>query len=414
MRPAWHNLSRLALASLLLAVAAAPLRACPFCPNLSLTFAEQIDKSAAVVLARLVDKPPLPEEYKDTSGDAIGEALQRARSTLVITRVIKGQKLVGQAKEIRLLYLGSAAKGELMIVFGIEADGFVWQGALPLGAAGEKYLDAVLKLPAGGPERLAFFLPRLRDENEAIANDAFAEFARTPYEQVIQLKDHLDRDELWRQTRDEKTTTTLRRLLVTLLGTCGTSEDAQGLRELILSGDEEKMRGLDALIGNYLVLVGESGLRDIEQSFLAGDKIAGREVPYEQTYAAIQAIRFIGQETKRIDRARLAASLRLLLDRPLLADLVIADLARWEDWSAVEPLARLFRISDGENSFVRPNVIRYLQACPTPEGKRQLEALSKLDPQAVAQASLAFPLGGPRPATTSADRKKRKADKDRK
>ncbi|GIS58489.1 MAG: hypothetical protein CM1200mP2_07140 [Planctomycetaceae bacterium] len=104
-------------------------------------------------------------------------------------------------------------------------------------------------------------------------------------------------------------------------------------------------------MSGYLLLVGEKGLPLIEQlklknQFLvdANGKVLtdkkGRKklVPFSETYAAMQALRFMWSYADgRIAKPRLGQSMRILLDRPKLADLVIADLARWKDWSIREP-----------------------------------------------------------------------------
>jgi hypothetical protein len=87
----------------------------------------------------------------------------------------------------------------------------------------------------------------------------------------------------------------------------------------------------------------------------------------------------------------LLAGLRTMLDRPQLADLVIPDLARWEDWSAMNRLVDLFKNADEESSWVRVPVVKYLQACPLPEAKTRLAELAKLDPEVVKRANTFFP-----------------------
>ena len=81
-----------------------------------------------------------------------------------------------------------------------------------------------------------------------------------------------------------------------------------------------------------------------------------------------------------------------MLDRPELADLVIPDLARWEDWSVMEQLVKLFKTADEKTSWVRVPVINYLRACPLPEAKQHLTSLEKIDPDAVRRASTFFPV----------------------
>jgi hypothetical protein len=91
-----------------------------------------------------------------------------------------------------------------------------------------------------------------------------------------------------------------------------------------------------------------------------------------------------------------------MLDRPELADLVIPDLARWQDWSAMDRLVKLFKDADQNSSWVRVPVINYLRACPLPEAKQHIEELAKIDPDAVKRASSFFPFPVANPANPAA------------
>jgi hypothetical protein len=83
-----------------------------------------------------------------------------------------------------------------------------------------------------------------------------------------------------------------------------------------------------------------------------------------------------------------------MLDRPQLADLVIPDLARWEDWTQAERLFELFKNADDKSSWVRVPVINYLRACPEPKARSYIEQLERIDPEAVKRANTFFPVGG--------------------
>src|SRR5690606_30755075 len=82
-----------------------------------------------------------------------------------------------------------------------------------------------------------------------------------------------------------------------------------------------------------------------------------------------------------------------MLDRPELADLVIPDLARWEDWEVMPRLVQLFKEADEKSSWVRVPVINYLRACPLPEAQQYIAELEKVDPDAVRRANTFFPFG---------------------
>jgi hypothetical protein len=130
-------------------------------------------------------------------------------------------------------------------------------------------------------------------------------------------------------------------------------------------------------MSGYLLLTREQGLDVIDSTKLASkhqldaqgkpilDK-AGKplSVPFSETYAAMQALRFMWQYGEgRISEDRLRQSMRTLLDRPELADLVIADLARWKDWTVQEKLMDLYGKEGYDIPSIKRAVVRYLIAC---------------------------------------------------
>jgi hypothetical protein len=178
-----------------------------------------------------------------------------------------------------------------------------------------------------------------------------------------------------------------------MLGVCGSKDDLPMLEEFIKSDDRDMKTALDATIACYLILAGPDGLSLVEERFLKNP-----DAEYTDTYAAIMALRFHGQETTVIPKERLAKSLEYMLDRPQLADLVIPDLARWEDWGVMDRLVTLFKEANEETSWVRVPVINFLKVCPDPRAKEHLDELAKIDPDAVKRATSAFPFAGSVPA----------------
>jgi hypothetical protein len=88
-----------------------------------------------------------------------------------------------------------------------------------------------------------------------------------------------------------------------------------------------------------------------------------------------------------------------------LADLVIPDLARWQDWESMDELVKLFKTADEKSSWVRVPVINFLRACPLPEAKDHLVELEKIDPAAAKRANMFFPVpntGGTAPTDNKA------------
>jgi hypothetical protein len=138
------------------------------------------------------------------------------------------------------------------------------------------------------------------------------------------------------------------------------------------------------LIACYVTLRGPDGLDLIDELFL---NRRGREIPFTETYAAVMALRFLGEESQSVPRDRVLASLRLLLAEPKLADLVIADLARWQDWSVIDRLVELFEKAEADNIFVREPIVNYLRVCPLPEAAAAIARLENIDPEAVRRAA---------------------------
>lgn len=116
-----------------------------------------------------------------------------------------------------------------------------------------------------------------------------------------------------------------------------------------------------------------------------------KEAEYSHTYSAIMALRFHASETEVISRDGILSGLRSILEREDLADLVIPDLARMEDWDSLPRLVELFRAAKPGESWARVPIINYVRACPLPEADTALETLREIDPAAVKRASTFFP-----------------------
>ena len=369
-----------------LAFGPAAALACPFCSGVSKTLSEEIASSDAVVLARLAPKSESPSKK---SPAAEGE-----ESTFEITKVLKGADALGKTKQIKILYFGQQPQGTQFLVFGIDPKNWAWTTPTPLDERSAKYVTALIGLPEKGAERLAFFQEYLEDSSTVLANDAYDEFARAPYAEVKDLKPKMHHDKLLAWIQDTEVAASRRRLYLTMLGICGQGDDIPILEGMLKSSDRQYRNALDAMIACYVILKGPDGMPLVEELFLKN-----KEAEYPDTYAAIMALRFLGQESDVVSKERLLVGLRYMLDRPQLADLVIADLARWQDWTVMEKLVTLFKQADDESSWVRVPVVNYLRACPKPEAKQHLAELAKLDPDAVKRANSFFPLGAGAPAT---------------
>jgi hypothetical protein len=391
-----HYRSRLSI-PLLLAVAAiwSPVaRACPFCSAVSLTFAQEIAQSQAAVIARLVEPPPAAALSPLADGP-----LPKAK--FVVVEPLKGADLLADAgltgadaKQIETIMLEEKPVGSLFLLMGVEPPNLVWSSPIAVSDRAVVYIKKLAELPEKGADRLAFFQEYLEDADETLGRDAYDEFAVAPYADVRGLKDRMNPAQLLAWIENPKVQANRRRLYATMLGVCGSPADAERIAKILAGTDlpEEQAEirsGLDALIACYVTLRGPEGLDLVDRLFLdrTDDDGKARDVPFAETYAAVMALRFLGEESDIVPRPRVLQSLRILLAEPKLADLVIADLARWQDWSVIGTLVDLFKDAQADNIFVREPVVNYLKACPLPEAAAAVVELEKIDPEAVRRAA---------------------------
>jgi hypothetical protein len=383
-----------------------PLAACPFCSAVSLTFAQEIAQSQTAVIGRLVEQPPAGSLSPRAEGPL-------PKGKFAVVEVLKGADLVAEAGHtadgppIETILLENKPVGSLFLLLGIEPPKLIWSSPIPVSDRAVEYLRKLGPLPEKGPDRLAFFQQHLEDPDETLARDAYDEFAVAPYSDVRGLADRMDPSQLLAWIENPKVQANRRRLYATMLGACGTKADADRIGRILANTDpgpekNEVRSGLDALIACYVTLRGPEGLDLVDELFL--DR-RGRDVPFTETYAAVMALRFLGEESDSVPRDRVLRSLRLLLAEPKLADLVIADLARWQDWSVIDRLVELFEKAEADNIFVREPIVNYLRACPLPAAAAAITKLEKVDPEAVRRAATLAAFSGaigPKPAGTTA------------
>ena len=356
--------------------------ACPFCSAAQTTLSEDIKSNDVAVICKLVNRPA------EQPADAPPEA---SECTFEVLSAIKGGEHLKPAAEgkpttIKILYFGEQPLGTKFLAFGIDPTNLAWGTPTAMSDRAIDYVTKLPKLPDNGADRLAFFQVYFEDADSLLAADSYDEFAKAPYSELKDLKPRMPHDKLIAWIKDPNVSTSRRRLYLCMLSVCGTQADVAFLEELIKNDDRQIRTALDAMIGSYLSLRGPDGMPLVEDMFLKN-----KDAEYTDTYSAIMALRFIGQETDAISRDRLKEGMRHMLSRPTLADLIIPDLTRWQDWSVMDRLVQLFKDADEESSWVRLPVVNYLRACPLPEAKKHLEELAKIDPDVVKRAMNYYP-----------------------
>ena len=381
-----RSLAVASLASLMLLtnLSSAACLACPFCAAPSLTLSEQVAQSDAVVLVQWV------EAFK-------AEGKTPGSTSYEVVQVVKAPEgTANKASRITLDRFREGKKGDLFVLLGSKATTIEWGTPLEVSEASFQYMAQAPSPEQPTQKRLEYFMKFLEFPDELVANDAFGEFANAPYKDVVPLTNIMPRERLRKWVVSPETSVTRLGLYGMMLGLCGNEDDAKLMEKKILEPTEDFRLGIDGIMGGYLLLTKDKGLDLIDSTKLSKAK----KVPFSETYAAMQAVRFMWTYAEgRISKDRLRQSMRSLLDRPELADLVVADLSLWKDWSVQDKLLELYDHDDYNIPSIKRAIIRYYMASAKdmpkdatkpPEhvarAKSILDQLREKDPQLVKEA----------------------------
>ncbi len=361
---------------------------CPFCSAPSLTLAEQLAQSDAAVLVQWV-------EGTKPTGEKAGKTVYEIRQIL---RSPKSS--VKKGERVTLARFRAGKKGDLFMLMGTKGTIIEWGSPLEVSETSYNYIAQAPSPETAATKRLAYFLKFLEFPDQMISNDAYAEFANAPYKDITAASKSMPRDKIRKWITDKDTPATRVGLYGLMLGLCGNKDDAALMEAKINEKTEDFRLGIDGVISGYLLLTGEKGLDVIDQA-----KLKNKKIPFSETYASMQALRFMwtyGGE--KIGKERLRKSMRVLLDRPELADLVIADLARWKDWKVLDQMMELYGAEEYNIPSIKRAIVRYMLVCSkdTPSGdnvtlpkhvvaaRAHLETLRKKDAKTVREAERFF------------------------
>jgi hypothetical protein len=321
------------------------LEACPFCSAPSLTLSEQVAQSDVAVLVQWAGG----EQGNSESGEIGSTEYQ------ILEVVNPGESGIKKGASITLPRFRSGEQGNLFLLLGTQGTAVEWSSPLEVTETSYNYIRQAPSPEAAPSTRLSYFVQFLEYPDPLIANDAYAEFANAPYKDIVPLTGQLPRDKVRQWVADSQVAPTRLGLYGLMLGLCGQPEDIPLMEQKITERTDDFRLGIDGVMGGYLLLTGAEGLKLIDET-----KLMNRDVPFSETYAAMQALRFMWTYGERIEKDRLRQSMRILLDRPELADLVIADLARWEDWSVIDRLMTLYDAEEYGIPSIKRAIVRYM------------------------------------------------------
>ena len=374
---------RMSLLLLVVGLQAVVAQACPLCFTPGQSLSEKVQDTDIVLLAEFVEAIRKSPD-SDPSG-CVFRSLEVHKGDWKSPRIELPRYEFGKPGDLFLM-CGSIKKGK-------EADApasVEWSSPEAITELAFRYLQQAPSKETNGAVRLKFFLKFFDSTDSTINNDAHGEFAMAEYKDVVAVRDSFSSAKLRAWMSDPKKPDTRRGLYGMMLGLCGNADDAEFLNSFLKrSPNKEFSLGLDGMMAGYILLKGEAGLARIE-----GEFSKAKNDDSTILFSIQKVLNFFWTyEPDRFSKARLRASLRLLLDQPNFADQVIPDLSRWQDWSAQ---ARLIAMLDEPQwEHARGAIVRYLLASemtgakqsPIPEhalvAGKQLAVLRKTAPELI-------------------------------
>lgn len=363
------------------------VQACPFCTAVAPTLSQTRETAAIVALVEPLTAEPA----------AGGKAGVRR---FQVHRLLKGQ-LPGAAGVLTLAgQMGAPSKG-LVLAFASAASlphddrkdvpaADTWT-LVPVSELGYSYFAHAPDLRMESTDRLRYFARFLESSDPLVAEDAYLEFGHAPYDEVARVADQLPMDRLRLWVADPQVPERRKGFYGLALGLAADPRERQlnlAVLEKLIAAPPPSQRagadfrsGFDGLLGGYLMLAGRAGLENLTARFLADPRAAEGDLRH-----AVTALRFYHEYGREIPPAELSAALRLVLQRPQLADQAITDLARWGDWDVLGQVAALYDRPAAGTASLRRAVVGYLLACPRRDAAAALERLRAMDPQGVAEA----------------------------
>ena len=362
------------------------------------TLAESLDSASSVVLAqRLSPEHPADEDEDNESP----EETKTVTTTWRVLQVLKGSPSLAVGQQIVVNDRQRGRPGEQYVLMDYLVDdgkSYEWGNQHDITPASWNYLRRLPEPEIPPVQRLTYVLNFLEHSDSIIAADAYLEFENADFKHLEQLARQLSPDKIRPWLVNADSSQSRREVYGKLLGLCGDASDALWLEKAILNSNGEFRLGLQGVVSGYLLLRKDKGLDVLDKHVFEN-----RSAIFSETFAGMNALRFMWTYGgDRISPDRLRRSMRLLLERPDIADLALGDLARWKDWSVQDVVMTKYGTGEFSVPSYKRAVVRYLissiedvsnapgqspqgQSPPAhvSHGKELLETLRQKDPKVV-------------------------------
>ncbi len=358
-----------------LATLQAPVPACSLCEGKIArdTLGAEYER-AALVLYGKISNPRLNTEPTAVPGSG--------STDFHVEKVLKDTTGRGVAKDIvipRYLPVLDAKNPPQMLFFCDVAKGTIDPyHARTASPALLQYLQATL--PLRGKDRadaLVKYAQYLNNSDQAVADDAFLEFAKSNDQDVGRASKRLDPAFVRGLVHDPKMDADRLSVFAFLLGGCGNAQDARYLRSFLDPPNRAVERALDGILAGYIQLDPKEGWN------LAYKLVGDSKQQFGVRFAAVRTLRLYHGWQPKESRAPVLYALSLMVPDGDVADLAIEDLRQWQTWDLTKlVLAQADRKSHAA-PLTRRSIIRYALSCPLPEARQFIERLRQTDAETV-------------------------------
>jgi hypothetical protein len=246
-----------------------------------------------------------------------------------------------------------------------------------------KYFEGLLAIDARDRVKvLRYCFDHLDHKEQAVANDAYAEFIAATDPDIWKVARTLSADKLRRWLRDDRTASQRLRLYALLLAGCGKREDAVLLQKLL---DElvkqEDPPLLDGILTGYTLLSPREGWA------FTRELLKDPAVNWHVRHAALRSGRYFSITRPDVIREEeILAAFGSALEQEDIADIAVEYLRQGRCWKLTGKVLSIFNKKGFEAPVTRHSVVRYALQCPEAQAVRFIADLRKLDPSLVKEA----------------------------
>jgi hypothetical protein len=347
---------------------------CPFCEAENTpTLVHQFDKAEFVIFGHFENARPS------------NAGLDQGVTDFVIENVFKEHDAIKGKKRITLPRYITDSKTKFVIYCDIYKGKIDAYKGVPLVSDSEmvRYIDVIRKNKGKSqPERLRDAFDFLNSPETEVAMDAYREFARADYRDYKDIAKKLPADKIAGWLKDPKTSPSRYGLYASLLGHCGTADDAKLLMTMITDPERRKSSGLHGLMSAYTMLEPEKGW-----TYLT-DLVQDKKQPFLVRYAGLQTMRFLYDNRADIlnkdetaAKKKIVAGVVCVLNVTDMADFAIEDLRKWHCWDECGQVLGLFAKGKYDTPIIRKSILRYALQCPLDDAKAFCKAQQVRDPE---------------------------------